>query len=79
MRVFTLVRTPPGGEQCMMCLVKLSTDDIALTIEIDQVAWGSEELTGIISGETMIVGAGGLLVELRPYQVRWIREYDARG
>ena len=60
-------------------MVNMAAERLAVSTDVGRLGWAGDGAFDLIQREPVRVAEGRLLVELGPYQVRWIRSGGGNG
>ncbi|MCF8033954.1 MAG: alpha-glucosidase C-terminal domain-containing protein [Desulfarculaceae bacterium] len=71
--VLALLRTSPGGKDHLLSLINFSDQAVSLELPLPEEVAGVERWRDLVAGDEALSPEGKLSLELRPYQVAWLR------
>lgn len=78
-QVLALLRVSPDGDQRLLSLINLSADKVAFSLEPPAEAGGAGTWRDLVQPGNVQEENGVLELELRPYQVMWLRPQGEPG
>jgi len=79
-RLFTVLRTSPDESSRILCIVNVSSEEVAVKVSgADVGGWWESELIDVVSGDPIQVQDDRIHLVFAPYQMRWIKEPGQGG
>ncbi len=72
--VFALIRTSSDGEEKILCLTNVTDNDQQISFKPDNIGSFAERWCDILSGVCFNFRQGFLVLNIKPYEVLWLKE-----